>query len=375
MPARRWCCSPRPAAAPRRPGWRRGCRCTGRSAVPGSGGAGVAVRDVAGDPDVVDEHLLRELGAAVGVAGPVTTDRHVEDHEEGVVEDPAVTTKPTRVDPEELRTVEVPADDVRLPVHPVGVEGVGQRLSDGAAAGDPAAAGVARSVDGAVHGVRLPPDVLHDVDLAGGRPADVAEVVAEHPERRPDSLTSRDLDARLEPPVRLAERGRGQQSGRGVLAPAVVALVVGRVLPAGGDDQVALAVVHRVAGAVGVVLPFVVAQPWPPMSKRHLDWSTGVPAGELNSSCQVMPPIAAAAGADCTGSRSALVTRAAPRAAAARRRLREMASTMESPRGWRADTLARRSGERSPNPSLSISTELVKVVNSDHQGRASSTGG
>lgn len=155
-----------------------------------------------------------------------------------------------------LHVVDVPGDHVRLPVHPVGVEGVGERRAEGAAARDAASAGVAGPVHGAVDGVRLAADVLHDVDLAGvGPPA----AGAEHPEGRPDALTARDLDPGLESPVRLGEGRRRQQPCRRVLAAPVVALVVGGVVPAGGDDEVALPVVDGVAGAVRVVLPLVVA--------------------------------------------------------------------------------------------------------------------
>ena len=64
--------------------------------------------------------------------------------------------------------------------------------------------GVAGAVDGAVHGVRLEADVLHDVDLAAVRPADLSDVLAQHPERRPHALAPRDLHPGLDVPVLLA---------------------------------------------------------------------------------------------------------------------------------------------------------------------------
>ncbi len=223
--------------------------------------AGGALAAAGLDPDVVDRHRLRELGGPVRVARPVAADRDVEQHEERVVEDPAVAARVGRRLPAVLDAVDVPGDRVGGPVHGEGVEVVGERLRRSAActASSARAAGVAGAVHGAVHVAGLAADVLHDVDLAAGRPRVLADVVAEHPERRPDALPARHLDPRLELPVRLGELVRGQQPGGGVLAGAVVALVAGRVLPPGGDHQVALAVVRGVAGAVRVVLQLVVA--------------------------------------------------------------------------------------------------------------------
>ena len=56
-------------------------------------------------------------------------------------------------------------------------------------------------MDRAVDDVWLPADVFHDVNLTAVRPADRADVVAKHPERRPDSLAVRDLDACLDPSI------------------------------------------------------------------------------------------------------------------------------------------------------------------------------
>src|SRR5204863_896574 len=90
------------------------------------------------------------------------------------------------------------------------------------------------------------------------RPADATDVVAQHPERRPHTLPARDLHAGLEVPVGLGESAGSVEPGRGELAPAVPAVEVARILPPGGDHQVALAVQRGVAGAVGVPLPLVV---------------------------------------------------------------------------------------------------------------------
>ena len=148
-----------------------------------------------------------------------------------------------------------PHQPVRRPVDAERVEPVREGVADRVAGADAARARVTGAVDRAVHGVRLEADVLHDVDLAGVRPAAAG---AEHPERRPHALPAGHLDAGLEAAVGLGELAGGVEPGGGVLAAAVPAVVVAGVLLARGDDQVALAVVRRVAGAVRVVLPLVV---------------------------------------------------------------------------------------------------------------------
>ena len=59
------------------------------------------------------------------------------------------------------------------------------------------------SVNGAMHFVRFLSDVFHDVDLAAARPVDGADVVAEHPEGRPHSLSPGNLDSGLEASILL----------------------------------------------------------------------------------------------------------------------------------------------------------------------------
>src|SRR5439155_5132076 len=112
----------------------------------------------------------------------------------------------------------------RLPLHREDVIVVGERaLRERVGPADAVAAGVAGSVNGAVHRLRLAADVLHDVDLAGARPTDGVDVVAEHPERRPDPLAARDPDARLEAAECLVELPLCLEARRGVRTRAVPA--------------------------------------------------------------------------------------------------------------------------------------------------------
>src|SRR3954468_13456208 len=66
-------------------------------------------------------------------------------------------------------------------------------------------AGISRPVNRSMNHRRFTPDVLHDVYLAADRPPDFIYVITEQPEGRPDALTAREFETRLEPPVGLSE--------------------------------------------------------------------------------------------------------------------------------------------------------------------------
>src|SRR5687767_6984825 len=96
---------------------------------------------------------------------------------------------------------------------------------------------------GPVHGVRLAADILHHVDLAAPWPADGVDVGAEHPERRPESLSARDANASFEAAVGRLETASSYQPRRGVSTCPVPA-AVGRIVRLGprGDDEAASSV-------------------------------------------------------------------------------------------------------------------------------------
>ena len=115
---------------------------------------------------------------------------------------------------------------------------------------DALGAGIARAVDGAMDGIRLAADVLHDVDLAAGGPWLALDVGAEHPVGRPDALPVGNPDARLHAPIfegELALRlqaGGGEFAGRGLQRP---------------NHQMALAIQIGIAAVVGVDFQLMVA--------------------------------------------------------------------------------------------------------------------
>src|SRR5262245_14358289 len=100
-------------------------------------------------------------------------------------------------------SVYVEANGVLLPFDGEHVKSVRELLPVWQRIGRPewVASGVAGAVEAAVHDRRLSPDVLHHVDFAAGRPTHVADVAAEHPESRPDTLSLWHLQTRLDAPV------------------------------------------------------------------------------------------------------------------------------------------------------------------------------
>src|SRR5262249_11692270 len=120
-------------------------------------------------------------------------------------------------------------DRVGLPLQREDMEVVGEAPSvrQGVESSRAVPARVSRPVNRAVDDRRLSPDVFHDVDLAARRPAHAGDVVAEHPERGPQALSGRQLDARLEASVALAELPLGLEPRGGVVARDAVGAGIG----------------------------------------------------------------------------------------------------------------------------------------------------
>src|SRR5688572_27110728 len=126
-----------------------------------------------------------------------------------------------------------------------------------------------------MHLVRLAANVLHHVDLTALRPADGVDVGAEHPERRPESLSARDADASFDAPIGRLETALGYQPRRGVPTCPVPA-AVGRIVRLGPrcDDEAARSVERGVRSAGRVILP--------PLTTPTLTAALGVPIGAVD---------------------------------------------------------------------------------------------
>src|SRR6185503_13951727 len=114
-------------------------------------------------------------------------------------------------------------------------------------------------MNGSMHRRRLAAYVLHNVNLTAVGPTGLFDVIAEHPECGPDTLSIRDLDARFEPAICL-ELANGLESSRAILA---------STIPAPGflrqglidrcNHQVPVTIHRRVASTARVILQFVVS--------------------------------------------------------------------------------------------------------------------
>src|SRR6266568_6164244 len=105
-------------------------------------------------------------------------------------------------------------------------------------------------------GARRLADIFHDVDFPALRPADFADVVAEHPKGGPHPFPGGNLDARFKAPVSLGEESLRLEPRGGVFAR--YAVRSGEFFFTRGDEQAAIPN-FSVRGAIGVVLEFVIA--------------------------------------------------------------------------------------------------------------------
>src|SRR5205823_6937832 len=171
--------------------------------------------------------------------------------------------------------VDEPANRVRLPLDRKHVKGVGERArAQVVGAADAVGTRVVGAGRRAVHPARLLPDVLHDVDLAAAGPADLRDVVAQHPERGPQPLPPRDLNARLDPAVAPRPQALGLEARRGV------GLVAERLAP--GLDHEVTVFEARVFDPIGIELELAVPPAVAPVSRTHFVVSSAAPS---NSSC------------------------------------------------------------------------------------------
>src|ERR1035438_2332745 len=99
------------------------------------------------------------------------------------------------------------------------MEVIGELLSFGkrVCAGERVAIGIPRAVHAAVLDSRLLADIFHDVDLAAVGPTDLGYVIAHRPERRPDALPVRELDAGFDLAIGGGELAFGLETARGVV--------------------------------------------------------------------------------------------------------------------------------------------------------------
>src|ERR1035441_418459 len=95
------------------------------------------------------------------------------------------------------------------------------------------------------------PEILHDVDFAAGGPTDRPDVLAEHPERRPDALTKWNLDAGDDHPVLPIAVG-GMRRGSRTSALQTRGGVVAGTVANRANDQIAVAILEGILRRIGI---------------------------------------------------------------------------------------------------------------------------
>src|SRR6266540_1103401 len=149
------------------------------------------------DTHVVDDHRRREDCIRLWIPVECPTDGQIQDQEERLVEyrfaklldfaarDPVV----DGIVDEESYGERIPFDGERVEVVREGATLQRMRVSQRSVPG------VARTVHRRARRGRLAPTILHDVELTALRPRRRRKATPEHPERGPESLPSRQLDA------------------------------------------------------------------------------------------------------------------------------------------------------------------------------------
>ena len=111
-------------------------------------------------------------------------------------------------------------------------------------------------MNGAVDNCRFLPDVFHDVDFAASRPSRLVNIIAQHPECRPHSLSVGNLDARFKAAILLFKLARSLHPRGSVIARDTIRSGIS-FLQCGDNQRTILNL--RVLRAVRIVLKFVVA--------------------------------------------------------------------------------------------------------------------
>ena len=111
-------------------------------------------------------------------------------------------------------------------------------------------------MNGSVCDGRFAAEVFNDVNLSARRPLDGGNVVAEQPERRPDTFSLWHADTRLEAPIGLGELALRLESRRSVVSRDTVVTIVNLADRLNDQRSVLLA---SIASAGCVVLQFLVA--------------------------------------------------------------------------------------------------------------------
>jgi hypothetical protein len=134
---------------------------------------------------------LREYGACIRASWPVASDSDIENKEEIIVEGIRSSTSLSGGVLKELFIIEEPFDAVLFPDDGKYVKFFRKFSASGQGLGATyklVLCGVVAKVDGTMNPSRLAADDFHDINFSAGRPTDLGDIAAEHPEGWPQAL-------------------------------------------------------------------------------------------------------------------------------------------------------------------------------------------
>src|ERR1700680_3226406 len=149
---------------------------------------------------IIHEHGFRKNGGCVRISGPATSNCDVEQKEKWMVINPLRSLGQVGGSSGCIKViVDIETDCAGCPLdgEDVKVFGKGRTSGKSVRRANTVRAGISRTVNGAVNESGLFTDVLHDVNLAAGRPAGFFDVVAQHPEGGADPPATRGLGGGL----------------------------------------------------------------------------------------------------------------------------------------------------------------------------------
>lgn len=137
---------------------------------------------------VVNHVLLREMGGAIRVARPLTSDSQVKDHVEFLIEGP-VTTWLALLDRFIYLTIIVEINTIRMPIGGICMETIVKALCIVMSF----MRVKAFSMERGMNVIRILANPFHNINFTASWPSNLVNIISKHPESRPDTFSMRKL--------------------------------------------------------------------------------------------------------------------------------------------------------------------------------------